>query len=409
MKDRVGDARPGAMPEQDVATRSRPGWKFDAFLVLAAATINVAGTLLVARHQPQARPLDIVGIAVLLLAPATLWWRHNHPALVLSGCFVLTWTYVWLPYPGGPIYGPVIVALISAVNAGRRLAAYTIVVAALVASAWLPALLGQDPPSLVRSAGLTAWLLFLASVGEVVRYRRALASADRQRLAMTLRAQTEDVRRRAIEDRLQLARELHDVLGHHLAVINVQATAGLELLASEPQKVPQTLRAVRDASRSALLDVQTFLDSLHESADRAPRQPSLSIIDLDQLVAPAQAGGVPVHTSVQGSARALPATVDLAASRVIQEALTNVMRHAGQPTTRVRVTYGINGLTLRVENDKATALPSDQRVGSARGSGRGIPGMRARVRDLGGTLAAGPTHGNAWSVIAQIPIPEETP
>jgi len=226
---------------------------------------------------------------------------------------------------------------------------------------------------------------------------------------MTLRAQTEDVRRRAIEDRLQLARELHDVLGHHLAVINVQATAGLELLASEPQKVPQTLRAVRDASRSALLDVQTFLDSLHESADRAPRQPSLSIIDLDQLVAPAQAGGVPVHTSVQGSARALPATVDLAASRVIQEALTNVMRHAGQPTTRVRVTYGINGLTLRVENDKATALPSDQRVGSARGSGRGIPGMRARVRDLGGTLAAGPTHGNAWSVIAQIPIPEETP
>lgn len=381
----------------------------DAFLVLATATVNVVGTLLVARHQPQAQPLDPGGVVLLLAAPAALWWRRSHPALVLLGCFAVTTTFLWLPYPGGPVYGPLIVALVTAVIAGRRLAAYTVVVAAVLASVWLPTPLGQDSSSLARTAGLAAWLLFLASVGELVRYRRALADAERQRIAMTLQAQTDEVRRRSLQDRLHLAQELHDVLGHHLAVINVQATAALELFDNAPQKVPNTLRAVRDASRNALVDVQSFLSSLYDSAERAPHEPSPSIIDLDALVAPARAGGVPVRTSVEGPVRPLPATVDLAASRVVQEALTNVIRHAGQPATRVRVRYGTNTLTLHVQNDQPTATTADLPMGSATGGGRGIAGMRARVGDLGGALTAGPARDHAWSVTAKLPIPEETP
>lgn len=377
----------------------------DAALVLVTAVVSVAGTLLVAaQHQPGARPLDVLGIGLLLLPAAALWWRRAHPIAVLLGCFAVTTTFLRLPYPDGPVYGPLIVGLITAVMAGRRVAGYSVVAAAVLVSSLSPALLGQESVSLWRTAGLTAWLLFLASVGEVVRYRRALAAAEHRQLTMSLRAQADEVRRKATEDRLHLARELHDVLGHHLAAIHVQANAGLELFATEPHVVPERLRAVRDASRTALLDVQTFLDSLRESIDDAPREPSATVADLDRLIAPARAGGVPVRASVHGPVRPLPANVDLAASRVIQEALTNVLRHAGRPDTTVRVAYEVAGLTVRVENATATATAADA---AANSGGRGIPGMRARVSDLGGTLIAGPTRDNGWSVVAELPIQQE--
>lgn len=364
----------------------------------------MAGTVLVAgEHQPQARPLDVFGIVLLLLGPAALWWRRDHPASVLIGCFVLTMTFLWLPYPDGPVYGPLIVALITAVTAARRVAAYAVVAAAVLLSLLRPMALGLDSASLLQTAGLAAWVLFLAAVGEVVRYRRALADAERQQLAMTLQVQTDEVRRRAVEDRLHLARELHDVLGHHLAAIHVQANAGLELFAQDPQAVSERLRAVRDASRSALLDVQAFLDALHEPDDLAPRGPAVSLADLDRLVAPARAGGVPVRTRVEGSVRPVPAGVDLAAGRVIQEALTNVLRHAGRPDTGVSVSYGPGTLTVRVDNGPATAA-----LVPAAGGGRGILGMRARVGELGGKLTAGPTAEHDWSVVAELPIPGES-
>ena len=170
----------------------------DAAIVVVAAVVSVAGTVLVAvRHQPDARPLDVVGVGLLLLPCAALWWRRGHPATVLVGCFVVTTTYLGLPYPDGPVYGPLIVGLVTAVAAGRRVAAYAVVVVAVLTSLLSPMLLGQDSGSPWRTAGLTAWLLFLASVGEVVRYRRALAAA---RLAMTLRAQADELRRKATEE-----------------------------------------------------------------------------------------------------------------------------------------------------------------------------------------------------------------
>lgn len=400
------------MPDYAVSPpKPRRAAVVDASLILATATVNVGGTLLAAQHQPGARLLDPLGVGLLLIGPIILWWRRSHPVPVLAGCLAVTTCFLWLAYAQGPAYSALVVALVSAVIAGRRLAAYGTVVALVVFATLLPALTDGEQMSLVRSAGHAAWFLLLTSIGEVMRYRRALAAAERQRVAISLRAEADELQRRVAQDRLHLARELHDVLGHHLAVINVQATAGLELFTNQPNQVPQTLRAVRDASKNALVDVQAFLDSLHEPADEAPREPSPTIRDLDRLVAPARAGGVPVHASIHGTVRPLPATADLAASRVIQESLTNVMRHAGQPATWVRIDYTPDSVRLSVQNAGATVEPTDPLGGAAGqpGRGRGIAGMRARVRDLGGTLTAGPTSEYAWSVNTVLPLPKEEP
>jgi signal transduction histidine kinase len=395
------------IPEGRAVTWIGRPWLLDAFLVSVTGLVNVVGTLLVTDHQPMVRPLDFAGVALLLLGPAALWWRRRYPVQVLVFCFVQTAVFFALPYAGGPVYGPLIVSLVTAVIARRRMVVAIVMIAAVVVSLRYPALLGQESGSLGRTAALAAWLLFLASVGEVVRSRRALVDAERQRMVMTLQAEADEVRRRAIQDRLHLARDLHDVIGHHLAVINVQATAGLETFAKDPQVVLQALTAVRDASRDALNDVQSFLDSLRGTADHAPREPAPTLLDLDRLVAPARASGVPVHVSIEGSPRPLPAAIDLAACRVVQEALTNVLRHVGRPLTWVRLAYGRSALVVTIDNDKGSATP---RVAhSVRRGGEGIPGMRARVEDLGGAVSVGPTPRHAWSVVAELPIPEVDP
>ncbi|HYN95634.1 MAG TPA: histidine kinase, partial [Pilimelia sp.] len=329
------------------------GWAVRrAALPALAAAVQLGGTLLAARHQPQAKAMDVVGAALLLTAAAALWWVWRRPAAVLVVAFVATSGYLLLPYPRGPVYLAEIVALVACVAAGRRAVAYAVLAAGLLTSAWpVPALLGRESPSLFGAAGLAAWLGFLAAIGELIRYRRALAEAERQRRLLAARAQQDELERRAMQERLHIARDLHDVLGHHLSVINVQSSAGLQLLSSDPDRVSATLVAVRDASRRALLDVQAFLDSLQRPGQPAPHEPAPSIRDLESLLAPARAAGVPVTATVVGECRAVPAAIDLAACRVLQEALTNVIRHAGQVPTSVRVAYGPDTLGVLVENE----------------------------------------------------------
>jgi signal transduction histidine kinase len=201
-----------------------------------------------------------------------------------------------------------------------------------------------------------------------------------------------------------MARELHDVLGHHLSLINVQAGVGLHLMDNRPEQAREALTAIKTASSEALREVRAVLGVLRPEEEAAPRQPALGLDRLDELTADA---GLPVTTTISGARRPLPAEVDRAAYRIVQEALTNVRKHAApEATAEVTVDYAPDGLRLSVRNDG----PAEERgtADVATGEGSGIAGMRARAAALGGDLHAGPLPGGGFMVTALLPTGESS-
>jgi len=192
------------------------------------------------------------------------------------------------------------------------------------------------------------------------------------------------------------------VLGHHLSLINVRAGVGLHLLDSQPDEARAALSAIKVASAEALHEVRGVLAALNPQTDAAPRSPAPGLADVDGLAADARAAGLPVSVRRHGPAVALPATVDRAAYRIVQEALTNVRRHAGPAAeATVDITYGGTVLNLRVEDTGTPAAPAPTRDDG----GNGIPGMRERAAALGGSLTAGPRPGGGFRVDAVLPVP----
>jgi signal transduction histidine kinase len=211
------------------------------------------------------------------------------------------------------------------------------------------------------------------------------------------RARAEQERRQQSEERLRIARELHDVLGHHLSLINVQAGVGLHLLDSRPEQAREALTAIKSASAEALREVRTVLGVLRPEDEQAPRAPAPGLDGLAELTAEA---GLPVTVRRTGQPRPLPAEVDRAAYRIVQEALTNVRRHAGTGVS-AEVIVGYEPGAVRV-------VVTDDGVGpgapvEASDEGNGIAGMRARAAALGGTLSAGPAPGGGFRVEATFP------
>ena len=210
----------------------------------------------------------------------------------------------------------------------------------------------------------------------------------------------EESLRRAGEERLRIARELHDALGHHLSLISVQAGVALHVNEALPEQARTSLAAIRDASKEALTELRSVLDILRQRGEAAPRFPGSTLARIEDLAAQASAAGLEVSTVVVGEARPLPYGIEAAAFRIVQEALTNVTRHAGRATATVRVAYGDRDLTVLVEDDGRGAA-----VGaSPHGSGKGIVGMRERVGALGGELEAGPRAEGGFRVRAVLPL-----
>jgi signal transduction histidine kinase len=311
---------------------------------------------------------------------------------VLATVFGTTLAYDLLGYAKGPIFLALVVAFFTAVTRGRRLVAWAVLGAGGFSFVWLGHWIGHDPaPTLGAMLGVPAWLLILLTVAEVVRTRR-------ERAGEAWRAREEEARRRASEERLRIARELHDVLAHNISLINVQAGVALHLLDEQPGQARTALAAIKQASKEALGELRSVLDVLRQDGESPPRSPTAGLAHLEQLVSRAEAGGITVRTEVDGIPRPLPAGVDLAAYRIVQEALTNVARHAGPATATVRVAYGQGDVVVEVDDDgrgPATNGPA--------GGGNGIPGMRERAAALGGLLEAGPLPGGGFQVRARLP------
>ena len=300
---------------------------------------------------------------------------------MLMLAFATTLGYVLLGYPGGPVWVGLIVAFGTALMSGHRIAAYGSLLAGYLGFLWLPVLTaGQPAPSAWAAGGLAAWLLLLLAGAELIRNRRAFAQASRQRAIEEQRSAHEAARRQASEERLGIARDLHDVVAHSLSLINVQAGVALELMDQRPEQVRTALTSIKQASREALVDVQSVLDSLRRPGEEMPRAPAPGLRDVAELVRRAEATGLSVDVRVTPVSP--PRGVDAAGYRIVQEALTNVVRHAHASRVSVRIGPEDGDLVIEVEDDGAER-PGPSRGGGSAG-GRGIRGMTERAAALGG-------------------------
>lgn len=339
--------------------------------------------------------LDPFARVLLFVTGAALLWRQRYPVPVVFGTAVTTLVYLGAGYPYGPVFVAVAVACFSAVVAGHRKAAWAAMGTlwaghALVAHwlyRWLPPS-GDSAASWGQELVIATWVVAIAALSELARARREQWARERAERAQA-------ARRRADEERLRIARELHDVLAHSISVINVQAGVGLALLDTDPEQARTALTTIKDQSKEALGEVRQVLDTLRSPGD-APRAPAPGLDRLPELVEQAASAGLTVE--VAGKPPRLSPGTDLAAFRIVQEALTNVVRHSGSRRAHVRLDRDGNTLLLRVDDDgPATGA-------EAGGSGNGLAGMRERAAALGGTIDAGPRPDGGFRVLATLPI-----
>jgi signal transduction histidine kinase len=232
------------------------------------------------------------------------------------------------------------------------------------------------------------------AIGRAFRGRELSLVASTERAAVLEHEREEDVRRAASEERGRIARELHDVIAHGVTVMVVQAGAADQIIERDPALAREALVAIQDAGRQALADLRRLLGLVRDDdTTRLAPQPGLQ--ELDALVEGMRNAGMPIEVEIRGTPRALPAGVDLSAFRIVQEALTNVLKHAGDAQARVVVAYAPDAIELEVVDDGRT---------QANGHGHGLVGMRERVMLYGGTLQAGPAENGGYRVLARLPL-----
>jgi signal transduction histidine kinase len=239
------------------------------------------------------------------------------------------------------------------------------------------------------------WLISAAVMAVTARMWQLHVREVEQRAEDAERTRDEAARRRAMEERLRIARELHDSLTHSISVIQVQAGVAVHLSRKRGEEVPPELLAIQEAGADAVRELRATLGVLRSEEDGD----GSGLCQLDSLVARARAAGLPVTVTVTGTERPLPPDVDQAAYRIVQEALTNVSRHAGHASATVHLHYAPATLSIQVGDDgKGTGTPP-----RPSGPGLGLVGMRERVSALGGRLHAGPQDGGGFLVRAELP------
>ena len=368
----------------------------DAALAAALAVALPVMTFFAARYHHGWHAVDAGAITLVAGSAVVLAGRRRYPVPVLAVVFALTLAYFVVGYPNGPIWLPLVIAYYTAVACGHRLTAGIAAVAGFAVFPWLDYLLRHRPgPPAIALVALAAWLLVVLGAGEGMRFRR-------ERAAQAARIKAEEEQRHASEQRLRIAQDLHDSLGHYLSLISVQSGVALSLNQQLPSQARDALATVKQASKEALAELRSVLAILCQDGEPAPRSPAATLSKLGDLVSQASAAGLQVQTETRGSPRPLPFGTDVTAYRVVQEALTNVRRHAGAATATVAVDYGDAALTIQVDDDgRGPAGPASQ-------GGQGIAGMRQRVAALGGDFQAGPRPGGGFRVRARLPL-EGTP
>src|SRR5918992_5310708 len=352
--------------------------------------VGVVAILLVTglSEQDSAANLDLLGYGLLTASGLALAARRRAPVpvLVVTGLCAVAYQAAGVDVPAVAY----LFAVYAAVRAGQRtitVVASAIMLAGLPLAAMASGLHDTGEAfAQARGALELAWLVAAGAAGEAL--RQAERRADEAE-----RTREETARRRASEERLHIARELHDSLTHQISVIKVQSAVAVHLANKRGEQVPEALLAIQEAGREATRELRATLEALRDDGKTPPH----GLDHVPELVERARTTGLDATLTIEGQRHDVPAAVDRTAYRIVQESLTNIARHAAAATTSIRIDYGPDVLSIRIDDDgKATQAPAPV-------SGVGLLGMRERVTALGGRLRAQPRSEGGFTVQAEIP------
>jgi signal transduction histidine kinase len=389
----------------------------DALLGLLVAAMQVQGTV-AKPTDVGARPLADLGYLgyVLLIAPGlALVWRRRWPAGVLIATAAASLAYYTVGFSDGPGWIGLFVALytLTAYGDGRRSVILAGAGIPVLAIGWLGAATDIEPRAAI------GWVFFriaasvmAAALGESVRSRRVVAADALERARLAERTREEEARSRVGAERLRIAREVHDTVAHAIAIINVQAGVTAYLLDERPERAREALVTIEQTSAQALHEMRAILGVLRDTENGRVPHPGLG--QVDELTALAREAGLDVQLNVTSPLPPLPSAVDHTAYRILQESITNVIRHAGATGVTVTLDCGAEYLQVHVADEGGRDAPGEVRVrptllagsddDAATEPGRGILGMRERCVLLGGELTAQPRPRGGFEVTARLPL-----
>ncbi|WP_405596685.1 sensor histidine kinase [Streptomyces sp. NBC_01410] len=358
------------------------------------------------RHGPEfgSRTPELRSVVLMVLVAGALVFRRRNPMPVLVFTSVVSVFELVVGEPPAPVAMSAVIALYTVASRTDRPTTWRVGLLTMTVLTGAAMFFGSTPWYTQENLGIFAWTGMAAAAGDAVRSRRAFVDAIRERAERAERTREEEARRRVAEERLRIARDLHDVVAHHIALVNVQAGVASHVMDKRPDQAKEALAHVREASRSALNELRATVGLLRQSGDpEAPTEPAPGLEVLDELVLTFRQAGLPVEVARADDGVRLPAAVDLAAYRIIQEALTNVQKHAGSDA-KAEVSVIRVGPTLEVTVLDNGVDPD----GQTDGGGHGLLGMRERVTALGGALTAGPRYGGGFRVQAILPLKTRT-
>jgi signal transduction histidine kinase len=375
-----------------------PLWLLDGVLGLAVALVLalVISAEQGGRYRPDALAYGFAaGFGALMLI------RRRSPIVVLVGTMVLLIAYYSLDYPSIGLALPLVAALYSAAERGHLAAAIGASIALLIISTYFRLDEGETVAYLLgyELAYSGAFMAAAIALGDSTRSRRALRAEQEQTARLIEQEQALRAEQHLQAERAQIARDLHDLIGHSMSVISLQADVAREVIGSNDAEARQALTHIRATSSQTMRELRNTVKMLRAGGATRPDRSTVSLANLAPLLDNARAAGLAVQLEQQGELAALPAIVDAAAYRIVQEALTNVLRHAR--ASAVRIVIQSEAETLRIEvSDNGQAPPGLEPRGT------GIVGMQERARLLGGTLTARPQAGGGFTVNAMLPLTE---
>lgn len=338
----------------------------------------------------------LVGAATFL----PLAFRRDIPWLSLAFSGTAAAIYSLMPFPPAFVLLGPMVALFSLASYARRrhMGLIALLVVGLVLSVPIIAY-SAGVRWVAESVGAFAMLAAAALLGDGYRNRREYVAEVEARALEAERTREEEALRRVEEERVRIAREVHDIIAHSLSIVTVQAAAAEAVIDKDPAQAKESLQHIRRSGREALGDLRSMLDMLRAGESDVPLAPAVDLADIGQLAKQVRGAGLDVRLTIEGDLAAVPAYASVSAYRIVQEALTNAVRHARASMASVYV--GVSRLQLRVE------IQDNGRGGTGEASpgGHGISGMRERVEALNGRFEAGPVDSGGFRVAATIPLP----
>jgi signal transduction histidine kinase len=379
---------------------------------LAVAAALCSATLITGTAGPGGDGGTVPATAVLaaVAAYAILLCRRRWPVPTLAATTTAAAVYMTLTSTHGWVVAAPLIALYHlADNTSDRRRLLVTGASAALALVGAPALFASTSWLGAENLAVTAACGLALAAGDASRSRRAYVAAVEERARRAEHGREQEAQRRVTEERLRIARDLHDSIGHHIALINAQAGMAAHVFDHQPATARQALTHIRQASRAALDDLRDTIGLLRQPGEpAAPTEPTVGVSGLSNLVASFRRSGMRVDHQVGGAVRPLPPATDVTAYRVVQESLTNVGKHAGDAAAQVRLSFGPAALHILVE-DEGNGRPAPDPAPSPDRSdaGHGIVGMRERVAAVGGSLDAGPRPAGGFRVSAVLPLPTD--